>query len=230
MIYVCLFNWYDIFNWYDLCLSFQLVWYFQLVYLKDGISKLVSKYKFQLKTSWRLRGEFYSGWVLFSQRKGIWNRGRNFKNWKCFLQSYSYTFDYLQKSLKIFSKKNLQKQIKWCKCGPKIYQIKLICLEMLSFQNNLCTSVKMQTSYISTLCIWFRLCWHQSPKRGEIEREIVSTFPIIDFGVWRPSQTLWTNQFAQLIISQVHKFIYNYSKSTVRNTVDYSGQEKLEGN
>jgi hypothetical protein len=32
-----------------------------------------------------------------------------------------------------------------------------------------------------------------------------------------------------LIISQVHKFIYNYSKSTVRNTVDYSGQEKLFG-
>jgi hypothetical protein len=66
-------------------------------------------------------------------------------------------------------------------------------------------------------------------KKGEIEREIVSIFAIIDFGVWRPSQTLWTNQFAQLIISQVHKFIYNYSKSTVRNTVDYSGQEKLFG-
>jgi hypothetical protein len=32
-----------------------------------------------------------------------------------------------------------------------------------------------------------------------------------------------------LIISQVHKFIYNYSKSTVQNTVDYSGQEKLFG-
>jgi hypothetical protein len=29
-----------------------------------------------------------------------------------------------------------------------------------------------------------------------------------------------------VIISQVHKFIYNYSKLTVRNTVDYSGQEK----
>jgi hypothetical protein len=32
-----------------------------------------------------------------------------------------------------------------------------------------------------------------------------------------------------LIISQVHKFIYNYSKLTVRNTVDYSRQEKLFG-
>ena len=27
----------------------------------------------------------------------------------------------------------------------------------------------------------------------------------------------------------MHKFMYNYSKSTVRNTVDYSGQEKLFG-
>jgi hypothetical protein len=27
----------------------------------------------------------------------------------------------------------------------------------------------------------------------------------------------------------VHKFIYNYSKSTVRNTVDYSGQETIFG-
>jgi hypothetical protein len=26
-----------------------------------------------------------------------------------------------------------------------------------------------------------------------LEREIASTFPIIDFGVWRPSQTWWTN-------------------------------------
>jgi hypothetical protein len=40
---------------------------------------------------------------------------------------------------------------------------------------------------------------------------------------------LWTNQFAQLIISQVHKFIYNYSKSTIQNIVDYSGHEKLFG-
>jgi hypothetical protein len=32
-----------------------------------------------------------------------------------------------------------------------------------------------------------------------------------------------------LIISQVHKFIYNHSNSTIRNTIDYSGQEKLFG-
>jgi hypothetical protein len=30
-------------------------------------------------------------------------------------------------------------------------------------------------------------------KNGEIEREMASTFHIIDFGVLRPSQTIWTN-------------------------------------
>jgi hypothetical protein len=30
-------------------------------------------------------------------------------------------------------------------------------------------------------------------KKGEIEREMASTFPIIDFGVWQPSKTMWTN-------------------------------------
>jgi hypothetical protein len=35
------------------------------------------------------------------------------------LRSYSYTFDYLQKDLEKIFKKNLQKQNKWCKRGPK---------------------------------------------------------------------------------------------------------------
>jgi hypothetical protein len=40
--------------------------------------------------------------------------------------------------------KDLQKQAKWCKCGPKCYicQNNYICLELLSFQSNLCTSEK----------------------------------------------------------------------------------------
>jgi hypothetical protein len=54
------------------------------------------------KPSWNLRREFIQGELLFSQRRSIWNMGRNFKSWKCFLQSYSYTFDYLQKILKGF--------------------------------------------------------------------------------------------------------------------------------
>jgi hypothetical protein len=51
---------------------------------------------------------------------------------------------------------------------------------MLSFQNNLCTSVKMQTIYTLYL-LWFVLA--SITKKGEIEREIASTFSIIVFGV-----------------------------------------------
>jgi hypothetical protein len=38
---------------------------------------------------------------------------------KCFSQSYSYTFDYLQKDFEKIFQKNLQKQNMWCKRGPK---------------------------------------------------------------------------------------------------------------
>jgi hypothetical protein len=51
----------------------------------------------------------------------------------------------------------------------KLDQSNHICLRLLSFQSNLCTSDKLQTSYISTLYIWFGLCWHQSPKRGRLK-------------------------------------------------------------
>jgi hypothetical protein len=63
-------------------------------------------------------------------------------------------------------------------CGANVVQnVKLeesnhICLDILSIgsiQSNLCTYIKLQTSYISTLCICFGLCWHQSPKRGSLK-------------------------------------------------------------
>ena len=38
---------------------------------------------------------------------------------KCFLQSYLYAFDYLQTDFEKIFQKNLQKQNKWCRCGPK---------------------------------------------------------------------------------------------------------------
>jgi hypothetical protein len=44
---------------------------------------------------------------------------KNFKSWKCFLKSYLFTFDYLQKDFEKNLQKNLQKQNKWCKLGPK---------------------------------------------------------------------------------------------------------------
>jgi hypothetical protein len=39
-----------------------------------------------LKPSWTLRGGFYRGGVLFSQRKSIWNRGRKFQILKMLLK------------------------------------------------------------------------------------------------------------------------------------------------
>jgi hypothetical protein len=68
---------------------------------QDHFSKLVSI----SKSSWKLIGEFHSGGVLFSQRKNIWNWGRNFKSWNA---SYNYIHIPLticKKNLKIFSKR-----------------------------------------------------------------------------------------------------------------------------
>jgi hypothetical protein len=88
------FNWYlnngNLFNWYLSRWYKNINWY----NFKKGNH-------FQ-KPSWKLRGEILQGELLFSQRKSIWNMGRNFKSKKCFLQSHFYTFDYLQKILKIF--------------------------------------------------------------------------------------------------------------------------------
>jgi hypothetical protein len=47
--------------------------------------------------------------------------------------------------------------------------------------SNLCTYI-MQTSSILHLYICFGLCWHQSPQKGEIEREIGSHLFLNDFG------------------------------------------------
>jgi hypothetical protein len=63
------------------------------------------------------RGSFY-----LVKGKAFETEGGISKSKKCFLQSYFYIFDYLQKFLNIFPK-DLQKQNLWCKCGPH-YQIK----------------------------------------------------------------------------------------------------------
>jgi hypothetical protein len=52
--------------------------------------------------------------------------------------------------------------------------------------NNLCTYIT-QTSSILHFYICFGLCWHQSPKRGEIEREIGLHLSYINFVVELPN-------------------------------------------
>jgi hypothetical protein len=71
-----------------------------------------------LKPSWTLRGGIYWGGVL-SKGKAFETGGENFKSWKCFSKSYSFTFDDLQKDFEKNLQKNLQKQNMWCKRGPK---------------------------------------------------------------------------------------------------------------
>ena len=58
-----------------------------------------------LKPSWTLRGEFIEGEFCLVKGRAFGTRGQNFKTWKCFVKSYSFTFDYLQKDFE----KGLQK-------------------------------------------------------------------------------------------------------------------------
>jgi hypothetical protein len=91
------------------------------------------------------------------------------------LQSYSYTFDYLQKILKRFfpdlqkqtSGANVVQNVKQEKSNPFILDI---CIKSFNWFNSKVTyahSSYMQTSHIFALYICFGLCWHQSPKGGD---------------------------------------------------------------
>ena len=73
-----------------------------------------------LKPSWTLRGGIYWGGVfVLVKGKAFEIGGENFKSWKCFAKSYSFTFDYLQKNFEKDLQKSLQKHNMWCKRGPK---------------------------------------------------------------------------------------------------------------
>jgi hypothetical protein len=77
-----------------------------------------------LKPSWTLRGGFHLGEFCLVKGKAFETGGENFKSWKCFAKSYSFAFDYLQKNFEKDLQKNLQKQNKWCKRGPKCQKLK----------------------------------------------------------------------------------------------------------
>jgi hypothetical protein len=107
-----------------------------------------------IKPSWTLRGKFYWEGVLFKSKEKHLKQGEKISNsWKCFFQSYSCTFDHLQKVFEKNFTKNLQKQNSWCKRGPK-FQIRRK-QSMHIYRNNkigfipsnLCTYL-MQTSSI----------------------------------------------------------------------------------
>jgi hypothetical protein len=93
---------------------FKLVFY----YVQKGEKVAPSKIGI-LKPSWTLRGEFIEGEFCLVKGKAFETEGENFKSWKCFAKSYSFTFDYLQKDFEKDLQKNSQKQNKRCKRGPK---------------------------------------------------------------------------------------------------------------
>jgi hypothetical protein len=74
----------------------------------------ISKTLLKAKRIISFRGEFY-----LVKGKAFETGGEISNLEKCFLQSYSYTFDYLQKDFQKIFQKDLQKQNKWCKYGPK---------------------------------------------------------------------------------------------------------------
>jgi hypothetical protein len=91
-------------------------WYLLMKYLKEDFSNWYLKYLvfFQLvKPSSTLRGDFHPGGVLCkSKEKAFETRGENFKSWKCFSKSYSYTFYYLQKDFEnIFPKEFAKRKL-----------------------------------------------------------------------------------------------------------------------
>jgi hypothetical protein len=62
---------------------------------------------------------------LFKSKEKHLKQGEKISNLENASQkSYSFTFDYLQKNFEKDLQKNLQKQNKWCKRGPKCQKLK----------------------------------------------------------------------------------------------------------
>ena len=100
--------------------NFQLV-NFKLVSLcvLKGEQVVFSKLDI-LKPSWTLRGELIEGEFCLVKEKTFETGGENFKSWKCFSQSYSYTFDYLQKIFEMDLQKEFAKTKHVVQTWPKM--------------------------------------------------------------------------------------------------------------
>jgi hypothetical protein len=70
------------------------------------------------KTLLTANGRTSSGGAFILSKEKHLKQGRNFKSWKCFLKSYSCTFDYLQKNLK----RLFQKICKYKLSGANVVQ------------------------------------------------------------------------------------------------------------
>ena len=108
------------------------------------------------------------------------------------------SFDYLQKNFEKDLQKGFAKTKHVVQAWSKILRIKetihayLVSIYIGSIPSNLCTYI-MQTSSIMHFHICFGLCWHQSPKKGEIEREIGLHLFLLILVVELPNTNNWTN-------------------------------------
>ena len=93
---------------------YQLVSYCVLKREKVVFQKWYIKTLLNTKRRISFRGSF-----CLVKGKAFETGGENFKSWKCFAKSYSFTFDHLQKNFEKDLQKSLQKQNMWCKRGPK---------------------------------------------------------------------------------------------------------------
>jgi hypothetical protein len=149
----------NIFNWYPIVFKKG-----EKVVFQNVISK----------PSWTLRGGFHLGGVLFSQRKSIWNRGREFQILKMLLKilficPWLFAKELWKGFTKEFAKTKhvMQAWSKMLKMKETIHAY-LVSVYIGSIPSNLCTYI-MQTSSIMHFHICFGLCWHQSPKRGRLK-------------------------------------------------------------
>jgi hypothetical protein len=87
----------------------------------------------------------FRGSSYLAKGKAFETGGKFSKNVKMLLEIIFLYHWLIAKEFEKTFPKDLQKQAKWCKCGPKclIYQSNHICLKLLSFQSNLCTSNKI---------------------------------------------------------------------------------------
>jgi hypothetical protein len=89
---------------------------------KDRTTTLFSKNFLKIAFAKNLltaKGRTFSGGLLFSQRKIIWKRERIYQNLKMPLEIIFLYHWLIAKELEKTFSKYLQKQAKWCKCGPK---------------------------------------------------------------------------------------------------------------
>jgi hypothetical protein len=149
--------------------------YFKKSFFKIGIllcskGEIVAPSKLILKPSWTLRGGFYWGGVLFSQRKSIWSRGRKFQILKMLRKIlFIYLWLFAKGFTKEFAKTKHVVQV-WSKMLKIKRNNPCISYEFILAQFKVTFALTiMQTKSFMHFYICFGLCWHQSPKRGRLK-------------------------------------------------------------